>query len=102
MYVEKKRISGKEYYYLKKSARRDNKVSTQTVAYLGKAPMSKKQIEKKIKDFDNKSRLKSINKKYVDPKDLVNISELSVLIDLYSSSLELGCVASDQNTKVSS
>jgi len=50
MYVEKKKISGKEYYYLKASVRQGKKVITKTVAYLGKGTMSNEELNKKIKE----------------------------------------------------
>jgi Fic family protein len=48
MYVEKKKINGKIYNYLKVSARVSNKVKTKTLAYLGKEPMTKKELQQKI------------------------------------------------------
>lgn len=48
MYVEKKKIGANVYNYLKVSFRINNKVKTKTIAYLGKEPMTKKEIENKI------------------------------------------------------
>lgn len=48
MYVEKKKIGNKVYNYLKISARAGGKVKTKTIAYLGKHPMTEKQIKEKI------------------------------------------------------
>src|SRR3989344_3428388 len=56
MFVEKKIIGNKSYYYLKTSERKGNKVKSKTIAYLGKAPMSKKEIQDKI-DAQNKLKL---------------------------------------------
>ena len=44
MYIVKKEISGKDYYYLRESRRENGKVKAVTVAYLGK---NKKEAEKK-------------------------------------------------------
>lgn len=51
MYVEKKKIQGKEYYYLKESRREDGKVKTKTIAYLGKGNMTESQIKEAILKF---------------------------------------------------
>lgn len=48
MYVEKKKIGKNVYNYLKVSVRVGDKVKTKTVAYLGKEPMSSKEINSKI------------------------------------------------------
>jgi len=48
MYIEKKKIGGRTYNYLRISVRTGDKVKTKTVAYLGKDPMTEKQIRKKI------------------------------------------------------
>jgi len=37
MYIVKQKISGKEYYYLRKSVRQGNKVRSKSIAYLGKS-----------------------------------------------------------------
>ena len=37
-YVKRKRIKGREYYYLAESYRADGKVKTRTLAYLGTTP----------------------------------------------------------------
>ena len=49
MYVVKKKVKGKEYYYLNKSVRENGKVKSKNVAYLGKdkeeaAYVSKKEL----------------------------------------------------------
>jgi len=36
MFITKKKVSGKNYYYLRKSVRKDGKVKAVTIAYLGK------------------------------------------------------------------
>ena len=58
MFIVKKEIKGKNYYYLRKSIRENKKVKAKTLAYLGK---TKKEAEKKAKEF--------LNKNYNDPKD---------------------------------
>lgn len=51
MFVEKKKIKGKSYLYLRKSTREGKKTSTKTIAYLGKATMKKAELQRKIKKF---------------------------------------------------
>jgi len=59
MYVEKRKIGNNEYLYLKTSERKGDKVRSKNIAYLGKAQMSKKEIDEKIsiimenKDINN-------------------------------------------------
>ena len=77
MYVEKKKIKGKDYYYLKISARKGDMVKTKTAGYLGKAPMSKKQIEKKVSEIPKKKielAKKELEKSF-DSLDLKFLSE---------------------------
>jgi len=50
-HVEKKRIKGKEYYYLKESKRVDGKVKTRTLVYLGKKKPTEEDIEKAKQQF---------------------------------------------------
>jgi len=49
-FITKKKISGKEYYYLQKSIREGNKVKSKMVAYLGK---DLKEAEKKAEQIKN-------------------------------------------------
>lgn len=51
MFIVKKKIGEKEYYYLRKSERKDGKVKAITLAYLGK---TKKEAEKKKKEIEIK------------------------------------------------
>jgi len=51
VFIVKKIISGKDYYYLRRSERKDGKVRAVTVAYLGK---NKKQAEMKAKEIISK------------------------------------------------
>ena len=37
-YVRKKRLKGRDYYYLVESYRRDGKIKTRTIKYLGRSP----------------------------------------------------------------
>src|SRR3989344_6920303 len=99
MFIVKKNISGKDYYYLQQSVRKGNKVTSKTVAYLGKtkeeAEKKKSEIEKKMKlDFSEKfnknSKMKNektpdkiierkpIGKKIDDKKSNISIDELAI------------------------
>jgi glycyl-tRNA synthetase len=49
MFIVKKEIKGKKYYYLRASLRKDGKVVAKTVAYLGK---TKKDAEKRKKEIE--------------------------------------------------
>ncbi len=51
MYIEKKKIYGKTYNYAKISVRSGKSVKTKTIAYLGKDPMTKKQITTKLREI---------------------------------------------------
>ena len=51
-YVKRKRIKGREYYYLAESYRADGKVKTRTLAYLGTTP----QVPKELTHLLGKSR----------------------------------------------
>lgn len=61
MHVEKKKIGKGIYSYLRISARAGDKIKTKTIAYLGKEPMAKKQIEEKIQAIP-KSRIEAAKK----------------------------------------
>ena len=50
MYIVKKKIKGKEYYYLNKAIRENGHVKSKNVAYLGK---SREEAEKKAKDSNS-------------------------------------------------
>ena len=45
MYIEKKKIGNREYYYLKASIRYKDKVRIRTVAYIGKDNVNKDHLE---------------------------------------------------------
>jgi hypothetical protein len=51
-YVKRKRIKGREYYYLAESYRAGGKVKTRTLAYLGTTP----QVPKELTHLLGKSR----------------------------------------------
>lgn len=53
VFIIKKRIHGKEYYYLNENRRESGKVKTKTLAYLGK---TKKEAEKKAKEIMKKMK----------------------------------------------
>ncbi|MBS3079196.1 glycine--tRNA ligase [Candidatus Pacearchaeota archaeon] len=62
MYIVKKKVNGKDYYYLQKSIRQGEKIISKSVAYLGKdfeeaklrAEILKKEFnEKEMEEFDN-------------------------------------------------
>jgi len=61
MYITKQKVSGHDYYYLRKSVREKNKIRSKNVAYLGK---DKKQAEKKAKEIIKgmKNKEKNIEK----------------------------------------
>lgn len=59
-FIVKKKISGKDYYYLNENKRIDGKVKTKTLAYLGK---TKKEAEQKAKEIIEKmTETKNIEK----------------------------------------
>ena len=51
MFIVKKTIKGKNYYYLRQSVRENGKVKSKTIAYLGK---TKKEAEEKAKQLQEK------------------------------------------------
>ncbi|MFH1503448.1 MAG: hypothetical protein ABIE36_02220 [Candidatus Diapherotrites archaeon] len=53
MYITKKTIKGKDYFYLRKSERKGDKVKSVNVAYLGK---DKQEAEKKMNEIVNKDK----------------------------------------------
>jgi Fic family protein len=90
MYVEKKKIGNKRYYYLKISARSGNKTKTKTIAYLGKEPMTKQQIKEKVQAVlkskieaaktalkeELKESIGDINTKFLSKKQLERLKEI--------------------------
>lgn len=67
MFVEKKIIGGRVYYYLKHSFRHGKKIKTKTLAYIGNKKDEKK--IKKLKQKFNKQELDKIKKELFDEKD---------------------------------
>jgi glycyl-tRNA synthetase len=59
MYIAKKKISGNEYYYLKKSIRNGDKVQSKTVAYLGK---DQEVAKKKCEEYNNLEKEEKMKK----------------------------------------
>jgi len=49
MFIVKKKISGKEYFYLQKSVRENGKVVSKCIAYLGK---DREEAERKAKEIE--------------------------------------------------
>jgi len=54
MFIVKKNIKDKEYFYLRESHRENGKVVSKTTAYLGK---TKKQAEEKMKEIIKEKEL---------------------------------------------
>ncbi len=65
MYIEKKKISGKVYKYLKISVRFKDKVTTKTVAYLGSGDMSREELSKAIAKIP-KSKIEKIKREAIE------------------------------------
>ncbi len=59
-FIVKKKISGKEYFYLRESKREKGKVKAVTLAYLGK---TRQEAEEKAKEFKAKSENKLMDNK---------------------------------------
>ncbi|MFH1500796.1 MAG: hypothetical protein ABIE22_02515, partial [archaeon] len=63
MYVTKKKVKGKEYYYLRESKREGDKVKSVNVAYLGKDEASaRKMADKFIEEKEAPEKEKKIEK----------------------------------------
>jgi glycyl-tRNA synthetase len=76
VFIVKKKINGKEYYYLNENKRVDGKVKTKTLAYLGK---TKEDAEKKMKKFLQeleKPEKREVKKPKLEKKQ-VSIEELT-------------------------
>src|SRR3989344_9455212 len=70
MYLTKKKISGKEYYYLRESVRKGKKVISRNIAYLG---ADKKEADEKMGEIINKINNKKVlkeNKQKIVMKDI--------------------------------
>ncbi len=79
-FIVKKKIHGKEYYYLNESKRIGKKVKTKTLAYLGKtrkgAEKKAKDIIKKLKQEKEKPEIKKQKTKLTKPE--ISIEDLAV------------------------
>jgi len=73
MFIVKKEIKGKDYYYLRESKREDGKVKAKTLAYLGK---TKKEAEEKAKEFKLKTEKKEMVETKIESKE-ITIDELA-------------------------
>ncbi|MBS3167107.1 Fic family protein [Candidatus Woesearchaeota archaeon] len=87
MFIEKKKIGKNKYIYLRISSRLGNKTKTKTVSYLGKEPLTKKQIDEKISKIPQ-SKIKEIeleikrdlkNKEFKINEEFLTIEELKRL-----------------------
>jgi glycyl-tRNA synthetase len=77
MYIIKKKISGKDYYYLRKSVRKGKKVKSLCIAYLGK---NKEEAEKKAKGIEEKAKEEEkINKPKIEQKDMSEKADINNL-----------------------
>ncbi|MEK6914620.1 MAG: glycine--tRNA ligase [Nanoarchaeota archaeon] len=54
-FIVKKKIAGKEYYYLQKSVREGNKIKSKFISYLGKNLEDAKMKAEKIKELEEKN-----------------------------------------------
>ena len=71
-FIVKKKIHGKEYYYLNENKRVDGKVKTKTLAYLGK---DRKDAEKAAKEFIVKKEMPIEIKE--EPREKFSIEDLA-------------------------
>lgn len=80
MYVEKKKIGKNVYNYAKISFRVKNKVKTKTVAYLGKEPMSKEEINKKLLMIsDNKVEYgKTLHPQFLNKEQIDKLNKIKL------------------------
>jgi len=77
MYIVKQKISGKDYYYLRKSVRKGKKVKSLCIAYLGK---NKEEAEKKAKGIEEKAKEEEkINKPKIEQKDMSEKADINNL-----------------------
>ncbi|MDP2628990.1 MAG: glycine--tRNA ligase [Nanoarchaeota archaeon] len=71
VYIAKQKVSGKDYYYLRKSERVGDKVKSVGLGYLGKTRKeAEKNMKKILKNLSNKSKMeeKNIAEKNEEPK----------------------------------
>ncbi|MEM3405490.1 MAG: glycine--tRNA ligase [Candidatus Pacearchaeota archaeon] len=75
MFIVKKRINGKEYYYARTSKREKGKIKSITIAYLGKTKEeAEKNFQKILKEFNEKNKMEEIEK---ENKIKLTIEELA-------------------------
>src|SRR5271169_6172388 len=77
-FIVKKKINGKEYFYLNENKRVDGKVKTKTLAYLGK---DKKNAEKTAKHFIEKKKeenIKDAKPKILESREKFSIEDLAI------------------------
>jgi glycyl-tRNA synthetase len=76
-FIVKKKIHGKEYFYLNENKRVDGKVKTKTLAYLGK---DRKDAEKTAKDFieRKKDNIKDTKSEILENREKFSIEDLAV------------------------
>tara|TARA_Y100000310_G_scaffold342259_1_gene444722 strand:+ start:490 stop:2151 length:1662 start_codon:yes stop_codon:yes gene_type:complete len=77
MFIVKKKISGKEYYYLRKSQRQGDKVVAKTIAYLGKT-MKEAEAKKKEIEASGVKGKKNINRVEVSERNMSEETKISV------------------------
>jgi len=77
VFVIKKKVKGREYFYLNKSIRQGKKVKSITLAYLGK---NKNEAEIKAKQFENKDNIKkpAIQKQNMETKKAAGMKEITI------------------------
>ncbi len=79
MYIVKKKISGKDYYYLRKSVRKGKKVRSEFVAYLGKDKIEAEKLAEKYKDLKTKrSDKKDMGEKKAEKTENIERTETNI------------------------
>jgi len=73
-FIVKKKISGKEYYYLQKSVREGNKIKSKMVAYLGK---NLEEAKKKAEEINNQTTPNSKKQTSIPVQKQITIEELA-------------------------
>tara|TARA_Y100000310_G_C20621942_1_gene783831 strand:+ start:1 stop:1683 length:1683 start_codon:yes stop_codon:yes gene_type:complete len=75
MFVVKKTIKGKDYYYLRQSIRENGKVRAKTILYLGK---DKNNAERKAKEYELKTEEKNIGEVYKNKEKKIETGTLTI------------------------
>ncbi|MBM3234488.1 glycine--tRNA ligase, partial [Candidatus Pacearchaeota archaeon] len=78
MFIVKKKIAGKEYYYLRESKREDGKVKARTLAYLGR---TRKEADLKMKEFLNQQKQIKIIKEANEKKTTKEMKQEKKIVD---------------------